>query len=161
RREEPVARTGNEDRGARRGLGPFSSNQLTIIVCVGMLALVAAVPLVAGAALPNGNTYHGGANKKSRALRVVDHSKELCQLTEIPVNWSKAGAKGATGPQGRPGSDGAPGAKGATGATGATGAAGDPSSPLESGESESGVFALNGNDPLLQGFTYPRPLAAP
>jgi hypothetical protein len=104
----------------RRGLGPFTGGQLTAIVIA--LAAVVALPMIASAAIPNGNTYNACALKTSGALRVIDTSKhQTCKTTETAISWSKTGARG---PQGAPGVNGTNGAAGATGANGTNGAAG-------------------------------------
>lgn len=97
-----------------RGLGPFSSGHLTLIIVT--LAIVLGLPTIASAVIPNGNTYNACANKKTGALRLIDTSKkQTCKKsTETAVSWSKTGAKGAKGATGPAGTNGtgAPGPSG-------------------------------------------------
>jgi hypothetical protein len=87
-----------------RGLGPFSGRQLTIIICVTIVAAVAGLPMVASAVIPNAKgVYNACMNNKSGAVRLIDPSKkQKCnKTTEKRMSWNKSGP---TGPAGTPGS---------------------------------------------------------
>jgi hypothetical protein len=73
---------------------------------------------------------------------------------------ARPGANGATGPAGPTGPSGT---KGATGDTGPRGPAGTDPATLPSGQSESGVFAVDTVNTALgwDAVTYPEPLPAP
>jgi hypothetical protein len=98
-------------------LGPFTGGQLTAIIVA--LAAVVALPMIANAAIPNGNTYTACAANKNGSLRVIDPSKhQKCTTSERTITWGKVGPKGAAGVNGATGPTGAKGAAGATGSPG-------------------------------------------
>lgn len=72
-----------------RGLGPFTGAQLTVVIVA--ICAVFALPMIASAAIPNGNTVNACADKKTGALRAIDSSKgQKCKATETKLSWPSA-----------------------------------------------------------------------
>jgi hypothetical protein len=85
---------------ARPRSSSLESWQKTIIICVAIVALAVAVPIVASAAIPNAKgTYHACMNKKSGVVRLIDPSKkQVCnKTTETRISWNKTGPTGPAG----------------------------------------------------------------
>ena len=83
----------------RRGLGPFTGGQLTIII-VSLIAAVALGTGVAVASIPgNGNIFYGCYATNGGALRLIDKAlgQHCNTTTEKAVSWSQTGPQGPSG----------------------------------------------------------------
>jgi hypothetical protein len=122
---------------------------------IGVLCVVGAMLLVmlASVAQANAATIYACQTKKG-TIRIVT-AKTKCKRSEKKLSWSTTGPAGANGANGKEGSAGKSGENGKN-LTSQT--------PLASGQSESGAFAVGDGESkscyIGEGITFSQPLAA-
>jgi hypothetical protein len=104
-----------------------------IALLVAALALLAIIPGVAYATIPNDGVINACYTKSGGTLHVIDASVRNCSKGQTSLSWDAEGTpgpqgpvgeQGATGPQGPVGPQGPEGPQGATGPQGPAGPAG-------------------------------------
>jgi hypothetical protein len=132
----------------------ISRRGITLLVTLGALLSFA----FAAAPHADAATLYACVKKHGGSMRLVGQGTK-CRRSERKVSWS------TTGPAGENGNNGANGANGAPGKNGASGTNLTTQTPLASGQSESGWFAVGGGssatDFVGQGVSFSQPLSAP
>jgi hypothetical protein len=99
--------------------------------------------------------------KKNGGARIYTKTPK-CKPGESKLSWNIGGPAGRNGASGKNGANGKNAANGTNGANGASGQNLTSQTPLAAGQSESGSFAVGGNEGLAgQGISFSQPLAAP
>ncbi len=128
---------------------------------VTLLAAAGALLTVAFAAVPQADaaTLYACVKKEGGAMRLVGEKTRCHRRSERKVSWS------TTGPAGRNGANGKNGTNGTNGANGTNGSNLTTQTPLASGQSESGWFAVGDGDSTKgfvgEGVSFSQPLSAP
>lgn len=131
----------------------------------GVLCVVGAMLLVmlASVAQASAATIYACQTKKGGTLHIVT-AKAKCKKSEKKISWSVTGPAGAKGPAGANGPAGVNGANGNAGKNGENGKDLTSQTPLASGQSESGAFAVGDGESktgyIGEGITFSQPLAA-
>ncbi|MGC2374185.1 MAG: hypothetical protein WA484_09955 [Solirubrobacteraceae bacterium] len=126
------------------------------IVLSGALATLMLLIALLGATHANAATIHACLNKKTGAVRVVS-SKAKCKKSEKTLSWN------SEGPAGKNGLNGNNGLNGASGSNGTNGQDLTSHTPLPSGQSESGFYAVGSGSSatgyVAEGISFSQPLA--
>lgn len=113
-----------------------------------LLATVGALLTAAFAAAPHADaaTLYACVKKEGGSMRFVSAKTKCHRRSERKVSWS------TTGPAGKNGTNGKNGSNGSNGANGTNGANLTSQTPLASGQSESGAFAVGGSTETASTF---------
>src|SRR6185312_11580262 len=126
---------------------------------LGLAVMATSVCFFTAASASEASTLYACVKKNGSAH--IFKKKPKCHHGESKLSWSTTGPAGT---KGAPGAPGAPGAKGGNGANGSNGADLTSHTPLPSGQSESGWFAVGGGSTtsgeLGEGISFSQPLAA-
>ncbi|MHB8233863.1 MAG: hypothetical protein ACYDHT_04345 [Solirubrobacteraceae bacterium] len=128
---------------------------------IALLAGVCLLLTLAFATAPqaNADTLFACVKKEGGAMRLVGARTKCRRRIERKVSWN------ITGPAGKNGATGKSGVNGANGANGTNGSNLTTQTPLASGQSESGWFAVGDGDSTKgfvgDGITFSQPLSAP
>jgi hypothetical protein len=128
---------------------------------VTLLAAAGALLSVAFAAVPQADaaTLYACVKKEGGSMRLVGEKTRCRRRVERKVSWN------TNGPAGKNGATGKNGANGANGTNGTSGTNLTTQTPLASGQSESGWFAVADGDSTKgfvgQGISFTQPLSAP
>jgi hypothetical protein len=132
------------------------------------IALLAAATISLFAALATASqagaaTYYACVKKNGSAH--VFAKKPKCKKGESKLSWNNVGPAGKNGANGANGANGKNGANGTNGTNGAKGEDLTTQTPLASGQSESGAFAIGTSGAtggfVSTGISFAQPLAAP
>ena len=133
------------------------------IVLSGALATLMLLIALVGATHANAATIRACLNKKTGAVRVVS-SKAKCKKSEKTLSWNSEGPAGKNGLSGNNGLNGASGSNGTNGTNGTNGQDLTSHTPLPSGQSESGFYAVGSGSSatgyVAEGISFSQPLAA-
>lgn len=132
-----------------------------VFVVAVMVAVVAAIPGIANATIPNAGVINACYTKSGGVLHVIDKSVRNCGKGQTALSWDAQGTPGPQGPVGQQGPAGPQGATGDTGPTGPQGVVGPqgPAGPagtttLYDGHSP-GFQQLSGQTSLVRLFLLP------
>jgi hypothetical protein len=158
-------KAGLNDTGGIESMANLISRRA--IVLSGALATLMLLIALVGATHANAATIHACLNKKTGAVRIVS-SKAKCKKNEKTLSWNSEGPAGKNGSNGNNGLNGTNGTNGTNGAKGSNGTNGQDltsHTPLPSGQSESGFYAVGSGSSttgyVAQGISFSQPLAAP
>jgi len=131
---------------------------------VTLLATVGTLLTAAFAAAPQADaaTLYACVKKEGGSMRLVSEKTKCHRSSERKVSWSTTGPAGTNGANGK---NGANGANGSNGANGANGSNLTTQTPLASGQSESGWYAVADGASAIgfvgDGISFSQPLSAP
>ncbi len=126
-----------------------------------LLAAAGALLTVAFAAVPQADaaTLYACVKKEGGSMRLVGEKTKCRRRSERKLSWN------TNGPAGKNGATGKNGANGTNGTNGTNGSNLTTQTPLASGQSESGWFAVGDGDSTKgfvgEGITFSQPLSAP
>ena len=137
-----------------------NTSRATALLAAAAISLLAALATASQA----GATTYYACVKKSGAAHIFT-KKPKCKSGESKLSWNSPGPAGKNGADGKNGANGTNGTNGANGTNGSKGQDLTSQTPLASGQSESGAFAM-GSSGGTSGFastgvSFAQPLAAP
>jgi hypothetical protein len=132
----------------------FTRRAITLLAAGALLTVAFAVVPQANAA-----TLYACVKKEGGSMRLVGEKTKCRRRSERKVSWN------TTGPAGKNGATGKNGVNGANGTNGTNGSNLTTQTPLASGQSESGWFAVGDGDSttgfVADGISFSQPLSAP
>jgi hypothetical protein len=138
---------------------------LTIRRGVAGLVAIGALSVAALAAVPQAEAATLYACVKKNGTARIYSKKPKCKKKETKLSWNTSGPAGKNGLNGLNGANGLNGTNGKNGSNGTNGQDLTSHTPLPSGQSESGAFALGGGTSTggfaATGISFSQPLAAP
>jgi hypothetical protein len=126
-------------------------------------ATIALFAVLATASQAGATTYYACVKKSGNAH--IYTKKPKCKKGESKLSWNNVGPAGRNGGNGANGKNGANGTNGTNGTNGSKGQDLTTQTPLASGQSESGAFAIGSSGAtggfVSTGVSFAQPLAAP